>query len=74
MEWLYTNWWIVNNGLARSETWKEYIMVWKFMIGKSGDKEYGWEFLNVKKKERERKEMFYFLFDGHHKVNSARDE
>lgn len=42
------------------------------MTGKSGDKEYGWEFLNVKKERK--KEKFYLLFDGHHKVNSARDE
>ena len=35
---------------------------------------YGWEFLNVKKKERERKKIFYLLFDGHHRVNLARDE
>ena len=44
------------------------------MTGKSGDKEYGWEFLNVKKKRKRKKEKFYLLFDGHHKVNSAKDE
>lgn len=42
------------------------------MTGKSGGKKYGWEFLNVKKKKE--KEKFYLLFDGHNKVNSARDE